>query len=79
MRLPNDNRIKMALKETGQDLSKWDNMPTEINGKKVNIKANKKWGVVLLGNSILVTTEYPINELKGIEIQNKEKTKGGKQ
>lgn len=70
MRLPNDIRIKMALEETGRDLSKWDNMQTEINGKKANIKANKKWGVVFLGNSMLVTAEYPINELKSIEIQN---------
>lgn len=73
LRLPNEIRIEVALDEIKEGLSKWEDMPTEINGKKAYVKANKKWGVVLLGNSVLVTREYPLNELKSIEIQEKEK------
>jgi hypothetical protein len=52
-------------------LSKWDDLPTEINGKKAYVKANKKWGVFLLGNTFYVTSEYPLIKLKSIEIQEK--------
>jgi len=73
LRLPNEIRIEVALDEIKKGLSKWEDMPTEINGKKAYVKANKKWGVVLLSNSVLVTREYPLDELKSIEIQEKEK------
>ena len=73
LRLSNEIRKKVALTEIKMGLSKWDDLPTEINGKKAYVKANKKWGVVLLGNTLLVTSEYPLIKLKSIEIQEKRK------
>jgi len=73
LRLSNEIRIKVALTEIKMGLFKWDDLPTEINGKKAYVKANKKWGVVLFGNSLLVTPEYPLIKLKSIEIQEKRK------
>ena len=66
LRLSNEIRIKVALEEIKEGMSNWDELPTEINGKKVTVKANKKWGVVDLGKGFLVTPEYPLIELKSI-------------
>ena len=66
LRLPNGIRIKVALEEIKKGMSYWDKMPTEINGKEVTVKVNKKWGVVHLGDAFLVTSEYPLIELKSI-------------
>ena len=77
LRLPNDIRIKVAVEEKRMGISNWDDLPTEINGKMVTVKANKKWGVVNLGAAYLVTPEYPLIELKSITFGELTKSKGG--
>jgi hypothetical protein len=76
LRLPNDIRLKVALEEIRTGMSNWDNIPTEINGKTVTVKANKKWGVVHLGAAYLVTPEYPLVELKSIIYKEPTESKG---
>jgi hypothetical protein len=66
LRLPDNICVKVALEEIRMGISGWDNLPTEINGKMVTVKANKKWGIVNLGSAYLVTPEYPLIELKSI-------------
>ena len=74
LRLSNEIRIKVALEEIKKGMYNWEDMPSEINGKKVIVKANKKWGVVHLGNVFLVTLEYPLIELKSITYENTKET-----
>lgn len=69
MRLSNEIRIKVALEEIRIGMSKWEDIPTEINGKKVSVKACKKWGVVFLGDAFLTTQEYPLINLMSIKTQ----------
>jgi hypothetical protein len=76
LRLPNNIRLKVALEEIRMGISSWDDIPSEINGKMVSVKANKKWGVVNLGATYLVTPEYPLIELKSITYEEPTKRKG---
>lgn len=66
LRLPDKVRISLAFQEAELGLSSWDDMPTQINGKEAILKANKKWGIILLGRKIMVTPEYPLNEIVSI-------------
>ncbi len=70
LRLSIEIRIKLTLEEIKNGMSNWDDIFCEINGKKVFVKVNRKWGVVHLGKVFLVTPEYPIIELKSIAFEN---------
>lgn len=71
MRLSDEIRIKVTLEEIKMGMSKWEDMPTEINGEKTTVKACKKWGVFVLGNSLYTVPQYPLIELKNIRTNEK--------
>jgi hypothetical protein len=76
LRLPTDIRVKVALEEIRMGISNWEDLPTQIDGKPVTVKGNKKWGIVKIDNSYLATAEYPLIELQSITYGKSEEEKG---
>ena len=38
----------------------WSEMNTDINGQQQKILANKKWGIIFLGDKVMALPEYPL-------------------
>jgi hypothetical protein len=68
LRLSNRIRLQLIAEETAIGRQLWTMLPTKINGKDVTVRACKEWGVVQLGNRLVVLEQYPLIELKDIEI-----------
>lgn len=62
-------RIQIAFLEGRENKSTWVDMETTINGSATSIQACKKWGVVRCENFIMTFEQYPLIEIKSIEIQ----------
>jgi hypothetical protein len=67
MRLPDVDRIRVAVADIAEGLDTWSEMVTKVNGVPGVVRASKKWGVILLGRQFVVVAEYPLHELQSID------------
>ena len=67
LRLSDRARIQVIHEEAQEGVAPWTPVPTTVNGQPAQVLANKKWGVLLLGDRPLPLNEYPLQELGSIE------------
>ena len=66
LRLSEVERIQVILEEAREGLEPWTPVPTTIDGTPGHVLANKKWGVLLLGDRAVPLNEYPLQEVGSI-------------
>ena len=68
LRLEKEQRAKIFFEEQSLGFDNVELMNTKINGVESKIPCNKKWGIILFKDSIMVLDNYPLNELGNISI-----------
>jgi len=63
------DRIRIAFLEAKEDKNTWVDMKTTSDGSDITIKACKKWGVIQWHDSIMALKQYPLIEIKSIEMK----------
>lgn len=66
LRLSPRERIQVVHEEAEEGMA-LDACPTMVDGHSAHVLANKKWGVLLLSDSLLALNEYPLQQLDSIE------------
>jgi len=66
--LSKGDRVKILSEELAEGAIAWSEIETNINGQPAKVLACKKWGIVALGNRLLVLDQYPLQQLKEISI-----------
>lgn len=67
LRLSARERIQVVHEEAREGTAPWAPVPTMVDGYPADVLANKKWGVLLLGDRLLALNEYPLQQLGSIE------------
>jgi len=66
LRLSNEVRSKIVMREMEEGREVWSEVRTKINGLETPVYVCKKWAAVLLGDRILCLDQYPLQELSQI-------------
>ena len=66
LRLSDLERIQVIQAEAMEGVAPWTPVPATIDGAPGHVLANKKWGVLLLGDRPVPLNEYPLQELGSI-------------
>jgi hypothetical protein len=72
--LSREDRLRILKEEAAQGEDIWQEMKTTVDGKTATVLASKKWGVLHLGERLLVLDAYPLNELTSISFGPKDTT-----
>jgi len=67
MRLPDRVRLQVARAEEEEGIGGWKRVDTLIDGERASVLLNKKWGLISLGNQVLVLKSYPVQDLTSIQ------------
>lgn len=67
LRLSAYERIQVVHEEAQEGTAPWVPVPTTVDGHPTHVLANRKWGVLLLGDRLLALDAYPLQELSSIE------------
>jgi hypothetical protein len=67
LRLSGRERIQVVHEEAQEGTAPWVRVPTTVDGHPADVLANKKWGVLLLGDRLVALNEYPLQQLGSIE------------
>ena len=67
-RLSKNDRAKIINEEIKKGKKVWKSIDAVVNGQKKKIMACKKWGAIIIGNRVLILPEYPLIDIKNIEI-----------
>jgi len=67
-RLSKNYRAKIINEEIKNGKKVWKSIDAVVNGQKKKIMACKKWGAIIIGNRMLILPEYPLIDIKSIEI-----------
>jgi hypothetical protein len=65
--LSGQDRLRVIQEEQREGAEVWSPMPTMINGRPETVMACKKWGVVAIGNGLMVLPQYPLQHLASID------------
>jgi hypothetical protein len=68
LKLSPKDRIAITEAECSEGETVWARMSTKLNGIQTEVLVNKKWGIVKVGDRVIVLDQYPLNELKSIDI-----------
>jgi hypothetical protein len=66
LRLSDQHRIDITNQEVAEGKEVWADMPTKINGVDTIVKACKEWGVIVLGERVIVLQQYPLQNISDI-------------
>lgn len=67
-RLSKNERVKIISEEVKKGENVWVNINAIINGQKKKILACKKWGAIIIENKVIILDQYPLIDIKNIEI-----------
>jgi hypothetical protein len=66
--LSREVRSQIVMEEIAEGREVWTEMPTTIDGQETKIPACRRWGAILLGERMIVLDQYPLQELKSINL-----------
>ena len=68
LKLSKNDRTRIINEEIQRGRKVWESIDTIINGQPKKLMACKKWGALVIGNRVMILDEYPLIEIKNIEI-----------
>jgi len=66
--LTNEQRLQIFKEEYESGIVQIEMIDTILNKVKAKIPCNRKWGIIIIGNKALALDQYPLIELKSIEM-----------
>lgn len=67
-RLSKNDRVKIINEEVKKGENVWESINAVVNGQKRKIMACKKWGAIIVENKVIILDQYPLIDIKNIEI-----------
>lgn len=68
MGLSPDDRVRILQEELREGAQAWTEMDTTINGQPAKVLACKKWGIIAIEGRVIALAQYPLQQLKNIQI-----------
>lgn len=68
MKLEKEERAKIFIEEQSLGYKNIEYIDTKVNGVNTRMPCNKKWGILIFKNRLIILDNYPLQQLNSIEV-----------